>query len=224
MAPPCTTQLNKTSIVRMGEVTDMQVTAEIRWFWQDAGPPRLKEWFTGTRFHPVAAGGGDFRTDTYLRDPQQAELGIKLRGNQPGVEVKGLVAVLDGACSDVPFTGSIEMWGKWTSARLGLPNAEVLAVGKRRWVRRFATGGAQVREIALDVAEELPAEGCNVEYTEISVEGFPSWVTLGFELFGPFETIVPGLRRAVAEVSRRRPPALADAWCASYPVWLQRFG
>jgi hypothetical protein len=207
----------------------MQISAEVRWFWQGTGPPMLQEWFMDARFHEHTAGGGSVRTDAYLPDPQQAELGIKLRGNKSGVEIKGLVAVAREVCSDAPFVGSIEVWGKWSSKELRLSDAALIIVSKHRWLRKFSTDGAQVREIALD-AQELPidknhspTEGCDVEYTEISIDGSSSWVTLGFEAFGTLDTIVANLHRVTAHVSRRRPPAFGNAWCASYPVWLQRF-
>jgi hypothetical protein len=56
----------------------MEVSAEIRWFWQGAGPAGLQGWFNLAEFHDCAAGGGGMRTDAYLSEPQQAELGIKL--------------------------------------------------------------------------------------------------------------------------------------------------
>jgi hypothetical protein len=207
----------------------MQVSAEIRWFWQGAGPPLLRAWFMDARFHEHSVGGGSVRTDAYLPDPQQADLGIKLRGSESGVEIKGLVAVSREACFDAPFVGSIEVWSKWSSNELRLSDAALTAVSKHRWLRKFSTNGAQVQEIALDAQElpidkdHLPTEGCDVEYTEISINGSSSWVTLGFEAFGTLDTVVANLRRVTAHVSRRRPPAFGSAWRASYPVWLQRF-
>jgi hypothetical protein len=207
----------------------MEVSAEIRWFWQGTGPANLQAWFTGREFHDCTAGGGNRRQDAYLCDPQQAELGIKLRGNKPGVEVKGLVAsvVADG-CRDHPFGGPIEIWSKWPSVALSLAAAQVIPVNKRRWLRTFDNVGAEVREIALDAQErpvnehELPDEGGNVEYTEISVAGLPPWATFGFEAFGSLQTVIGNLRRLTAQMSRRSPPALTHGWCASYPAWLQR--
>ena len=120
-----------------------------------------------------------------LLDPQQAELGIKLRGGKSGAEVKGLVATIAEGCRHPPFVGPIEIWAKWPSAALTLMGASVIQVNKRRWMRKFDTASARVREIPLDVQENLthghqvPDDGCNVEYTEISVSGFPPWIILG---------------------------------------------
>jgi hypothetical protein len=206
----------------------MEVSAEIRWFWQGAGPAGLQGWFNLAEFHDCAAGGGGMRTDAYLSEPQQAELGIKLRQHKSGVEIKGLVAVIANGCQDRPFLGPIEIWSKWSSEALSLGGATLIPVAKRRWLRKFDTAGPRVREIALDAQElplkggRLPDGGCNVECTEISVKGYPQWVTLGFEAFGTLSTVDTSLRRTAALLSLRKPPSLSDGWCMSYPTWLQR--
>jgi hypothetical protein len=207
----------------------MEVSAEIRWFWQSPGPADLKAWFTSFAAHGCAAGGGDPRTDAYLLDPEQAELGVKLRSGKSGVEVKGLVATIADICPEPPFAGPIEIWTKWPSAALSLSGAAVIQVNKRRWIRQFDTAGTEFREIPLDAQEHplhghrLPDEGCNVEYTEISVERFPPWVTFGLEAFGSVKTVVGNLCEITAQLSQRRPPTFTAGWCASYPVWLQGF-
>ena len=205
----------------------MEVSAEFRWFWQGAEPAALQQWFSDAELHDCAAGGGCLRTDAYLFDPQQAELGIKLRGNKTGAEVKGLVAVIAEGCRDHPFRGPIQIWSKWTSEALSLTNAALILVNKRRLLRTFDTAGPEVREIALDAQERpingdrLPEEGCNIEYTQISVEGSPPCVTLGFEAFGALDAVAANLRRTTARLAMRRPPALVGGWRASYPTWLR---
>jgi hypothetical protein len=160
----------------------VEVSAEIRWFWQGLGAPGLKEWFTDASFHGCAAGGGRHRVDAYLSDPQQVELGVKLRGNKTGVEVKGLVAVLADGCTDSPFVGPVEIWGKWSSEALSLAGASLVLVSKLRWLRKFVSLGPEIQEIALDINElpiggrHVPNDGCNVEYTEISVKTDLRWV------------------------------------------------
>ncbi len=204
----------------------MEVSAEIRWFWEGAGPPGLREWFRSEESHGCAAGGGGLRVDAYLSDPKQEELGIKVRGSQKGVEVKGLVAVIGEGCRDSPFVGPIQIWTKWSSDALSLTDAPLILVSKRRWLRKLVTASPEVREIALDDREfpidgnRSPDEGCNVEYTEISIERFGQWVTLGFEAFGALNTVEATLRRTVAQLSLRQPPSLAHGRCLSYPAWL----
>lgn len=70
----------------------MQVSDESRWFWSGSPTERLEEWFRGKHPDGIPAGGGKERRYDYLRDPDQDELGIKRRGEKPGVEVKGLVS------------------------------------------------------------------------------------------------------------------------------------
>src|SRR5262245_44954616 len=61
----------------------MQVSAETRWFWSES-VDAFREWFGGSAAHggKEAGGGAASRTDEYLRDPKQAELGIKKRGGK----------------------------------------------------------------------------------------------------------------------------------------------
>jgi hypothetical protein len=213
-----------------GHGKDVEISAEIRWFWRGTSPPGLKEWFTDASFHNCAAGGGNVRVDAYLSDPRQVELGIKLRGNRTGAEVKGLVAALAEGSQDSPFVGPIEIWVKWSSETLSLEGAELVLVSKRRWLRKFAFADLELQEIALDVNEfpingqRLPDEGCNVEYTEISVEAALGWVTLAFEAYGTLDNVVACLRRTTARLSSRECPNLVGGWNASYPRWLRRIG
>ena len=157
----------------------MYVSAEIRWFWNEP-PADLNTWFCDTTIHDCAVGGGAAREDAYFTDPQ-TELGIKRRGDGD-VEIKGLVDVRTDERVE-PFVGPIEIWSKWGAESLTLSDPLIL-VTKRRRVRQFDTRDQMVREIALD-AEERPTdgqhlkEGCNVEYTELSMLGYPLWYTVG---------------------------------------------
>src|ERR1700722_19381581 len=65
------------------------------------------------------------------------------------------------------------------------PARAVIQVSKRRWLWKFYVARGEVHEVSADVEErpvnghQLP-EGCNVEYAEIAVDGFPPWTTFGF--------------------------------------------
>src|ERR1035441_1483129 len=78
----------------------------------DGGDGGLEEWFRSGEGQPFPAGGGESRLDEYLRDADQTELSVKRRGEELGVEVKGLVA-LSGQHLPSPFTGQVEIWAKW---------------------------------------------------------------------------------------------------------------
>lgn len=206
----------------------MQVSAEVRWFWAGRPPLGLKEWFIDSKDHGCVAGGGGTRTDYYLPERHQAELGIKRRGGGgKGIEVKGLVATA-GKVARGPFSGPIELWTKWTSTSLRLTREGAVRTRKRRWLRKFDTTGARPREIALN-AEELPldskkrpARGCNVELTKVTLSDGTVWWTLGFEAFGTLDTVPESLKTAAKVLSAREPPELGQGLLASYPAWLKR--
>jgi len=204
----------------------MQVSSEIRWFWHGSLPPRLEEWFRGAENHGFTAGGGEHRTDLYLRDDKQPELGIKQRGGKEGTEIKGLVAVHREGISIGPFVGPIEIWAKWSSDAVQIPENAMIKVGKRRWLRKFATDTGQPHEIELDEreapldAQPLPTNGCNVELTLIHVGPEQLWWSLGFEAFGSLSRVQASLEAAATALVQRRPPSLEAGVLASYPVWL----
>src|SRR4030095_5243504 len=66
---------------RGGRWRAMLLSAEVRWFWEGR-IPELTRWFGSG---PFAPGGGEVRVDTYVGDPAQLELGVKSRGNKPGL-------------------------------------------------------------------------------------------------------------------------------------------
>jgi hypothetical protein len=252
----------------------MNISAEIRWFWRDAPPPGVREWFCDARAHGMPAGGGATRVDWYVTDPAQPELGIKRRG-VPGasadpnaarvesgsalVEVKGLVAREFGTLAADPFSGPLELWSKWRTEALTLQDAPLIRTAKRRWLRTFdttaaaaaaatatkgaattpaataaaataaaATAAATAVEIELD-AREKPVSGerldagCGVELTEVTLAA-GTWWTLGFEAFGPLESLAASVGATAQLLVARRPPLLVGGRRSSYPEWLAREG
>jgi hypothetical protein len=165
-----------------------------------------------------------------LKDFNQAELGIKRRGAKPGVEVKGLVAVIPYGLNAAPFVGPIEIWTKWTSELLDLQSHPTIVTRKQRWLRKFDTTDALPKEVPLDANElptddrPLPALGCNVELTKVEVHSKPIWWTLGFESFGQIHTVEDHLRAVVTSLAAKRPPLPSDGLVASYPAWLKDMG
>lgn len=177
----------------------MQVSAESRWFWSGSAPERLEEWFYGKDPDGIPAGGGKERRDDYIRDPNQNELGIKRRGEKPGIEVKGLVSSRPTDLSEEPFVGPIEIWSKWTSEALRIDPALTIVTRKLRWLRKFDTGHGSPREIKVDedekIQEPLPQNGCNVELTRLTMPDDEQWFTFGFEAFGSLADVESSLRR-----------------------------
>jgi hypothetical protein len=207
---------------------EMQVSAEIRWFWKDTIPSGLKDWFCDKQNDSYVAGGGvKIRADQYLRDTRQNEMGIKLRGGKSGVEVKGLVSVISDQLAVGPFHGNIEVWTKWTTESLELPASSLVTTEKRRWLRKFDTSSADPSEIPLGEDEQplhqqpVPAMGCNVELTQVTLGSANVWWTLGFESFGTIQTIEKSLRSTASILAARRPPDFISGFAASYPAWLK---
>jgi hypothetical protein len=199
----------------------------MRYWWTDAAPKAVSDWFQGMSFQP---GGGGDRDDEYLLEPKQTELGVKLRGDKPGVEVKGLVRAPLKAVTVEPFTGSVELWVKWTSSAIRLEGAPTVRTRKTRWLRKFDTRDDTCRELELGKDEKpvggvaLPDNGCNVELTRVRVDGWSNeWWTLGFEAFGSLEDVAQNLERALACLAPGAPKSVtAGATQGSYPAWLGR--
>lgn len=208
----------------------MQISAEIRWFWQNSPPSDFEKWFRETNSHCCPAGGGIPREDQYLRDDSQTELSLKNRGGKKGVEVKGLVSIVWDGLTAKHFTGPIEIWTKWTSLPLKLDPELIITVEKQRWLRKFDTGVLSPQEIPLnneekplDPCRSLPILGCNVEMTKIKLQNSSdTWWTFGFEAFGTIRTIENDLRAVATILSNRQPPALVEGLIASYPTWINK--
>ncbi len=205
----------------------MKPSAELRWFWPDGVNSTWVSWFRSADVHGCAAGGGEDRCDEYLRDVIQDELSVKRRGNPALVEVKGLVIDAWTSLDISPFSAPIQLWCKWPTHALELPPERTIVIIKQRWLRKFAERGAELplgpHEAPLG-ATAIPDVGCNVELTRIRLANGPIWWTLGFESFGPIETLQESLSIAAATLAMRRTPAIGAGQRLSYPAWLRRIG
>lgn len=208
----------------------MQISAEARWFWPEALPPGLEDWYR-TRAGSCPPGGGAHREDVYLLDPGQVELGLKTRGAKPGVEIKGLVRVAPTASGRAPLSARLELWTKWTAPSLDLAGRPSVRMDKQRWLRKYDAGTADtLSEVALGADERptdgrLPRSGCNVELTRVRLDDGCVWWTLGCESFGTHvDEIEANLGRALEHLAHTSPPGFGDAFEASYPTWLARHG
>jgi hypothetical protein len=199
----------------------MLLSAEVRWFWEGR-IPELARWFGSG---PFAPGGGEVRVDTYVVDPAQLELGVKSRGNKPGLELKVLVSERQSRGIG-PLQSATQIWSKVSSTVLSLNGHPAMATHKRRWLRKFDTGAATVTEIELGEDERpkasgLPDDGCNVELTEVWLED-PTrvWTTLGFEAFGSFDRVEHSLAATLTQMSAVAMPNVGAGEALSYPAWL----
>jgi hypothetical protein len=216
----------------------MQVSAEARLWWRSRERDDVETWFE--KLSDLPPGGAPSlnrpsdtaenpkREDVYVRDPGQAELGVKLRSAGTAnerLEVKSLVAFRGDAA---PF-GPVTIWVKLSSRALSLDRAMTIKVHKQRRLRKYGWDGAVLREIALKVDEsprngDLPEAGCNVEFTRATVEGSDEvWWTLGYEAFGGLDEVERVLRGCLLVTVARTPaPAINAGEPGSYPEWLMR--
>jgi hypothetical protein len=201
----------------------MIVSAEMRWFWPGECPDRFDAWFQAGSPPP----GLSSREDEYLYERGQRELGIKRRGEKPGIEIKGLVAVLPPSRDPAPFAGAIEIWCKWPSSA-SVRDLPAVKIKKQRWLRKFDMTRLKPVEVPMrkdDAPADdrpFPREGCNVELTRIELEPDEVWWTFGFEAFGDLCSVERRLRAALALMAERRPPPVAPGELMSYPAWLDK--
>ena len=198
-------------------------SAEVRWFWRDVCPPQICDWFFKTGLRP---GGGPPRIDRYLPLPNNRELGVKQRGDQPGLEIKGLVAIQTDPAIPV-FGNPLEIWCKWSTTSSFLDATNAVAVTKTRWLRTFDTSKSVRVEIPLNSNEKpqfgysLPAQGCNAELTEVQLPNrSEQWWTLGFEAFGDLDKVSMNLARVLRPEAAVLAGLVPSGASLSYPGWL----
>lgn len=183
----------------------MLLSAEIRLFWSNNKPADLEAWFMDPLVHGSPPVAPEDRTHIYLADSKQTELGVKTRGEKPGVEIKGLIATPGDTLAFASYEIPIELWSKWSSESLAVDTKSGVELHKTRWLRRF------------DIAS---SQGCNVEWTIVRTRTGATHWTLGFEAFGPLQMIQQTLRSTVRLMNARNPPPAPGAVVLSYPAWL----
>jgi hypothetical protein len=204
----------------------MVTSAELRWFWRGRCPRPVYDWFFKTGLPP---GGGFSRVDRYIPQRGEPDIGLKRRGDKPDFEVKGLVTTRRSPELE-PLAPHIEIWCKWPCTIPAVKTGD-LAVTKTRWLRKFDTSKYVRSEIPLGSSEKptqgysLPAQGCNVELTEIEIVGHAGrcW-TLGFEAFGDLEGVSTNLTLVVLPDKPALARLVASGVFLSYPAWLRMRG
>ena len=200
----------------------MRMTAEIRWFWAGRPAPDFAAWFRDAGPSWGSASDSKTRIDDYLRDTAQTALGIKRRGGNPGVEVKGLISTRPTVLTLAGCACPIGLWGKW-SAAFALDEGRLIKVAKQRWMRKFEVVGGTVRELAASTSAERRS-GCDAELTLLDGPDGTPWWTVGFEAFGAFDAVANDLCATVAVLESRAPPPLPAGQASGYPGWLATRG
>lgn len=199
----------------------MNVTTEVRWFYQGKVPAQVHRWFHD---QPLAPTPLETREDLYLCLPDTVTLGVKLR--QGAIELKKRVDDRGMQSLSAQVVGHVETWIKWSFAideqQSGnleqVPDGEWVTVQKSRQQRLYHVDAAQtIRAIASSVQVE---QGCYLELAEISIHDQP-WFSLGFEAFGQPDRTVRNLALVshYLTTSPNFPPFQAEN-SLSYPAWL----
>ena len=186
-------------------------TTEMRWWWRGAPDQALSRWLL-RGVAPIK----DFRTDLYLDDPKQTDIGIKRRGAEI-VEVKMLVALPDIDFPDA-MAGQAECWIKGTSERLPLTDENSVAVGKQRRRRILGYAGGSWKEV-LD-EDEIEA-GMSAEITEVEI-GDETWTTVGLEAFGAEDGNDALLQAGVTLLGAWPDVVPSPDLIGGYPLWLSQ--
>jgi len=221
---------------------DFYHSAELRWFLPEQSPwDRLLHWFTLQGHLPIneegqydpGAATGPFvklereRIDEYLLLPQCDTVGVKQR--QGKLEVKALIA------GPRPFSlggvdGRQDQWVKWSFAPSDAITFQLeieldqsgpwRKVVKKRYLQKYSFDSGLV----VVSPDQRPDTGCNIELTVIGVKAnIGTWVTFGFEAFGPSARLMALLDEAVRHFFTVHGPApvrLDGRDSLSYPAWL----
>ena len=201
----------------------MLVSAEVRWFWRNECPRQIHDWFFRSGLPPV---GGRPRIDRYIQQPNNAELGIKERGDIAGLEIKGLVATRTSPAL-AKLASHLEIWCKWSCVVPDLSLTGAVTLTKTRWLRQFDTSQTVRLEIPFDADEESKSDyalhplGCNVELTEVlGPSRTDIWWTLGFEAFDGLDAAPVSLLRTILPEETILAKIVSSGELLSYPGWL----
>ncbi len=166
----------------------LQVSAELRWFWEGNCPPEVTDWFTGSRW--TASARTEQRTDEYFLMRGNTEIGCKIRGEGEGegngTEVKALITRLE--------RNGIELWGKWN----WFMPADVRRV-KLYKERQFRLCSAFLpdAEMGATISGAKADDACRIELTQVRVDGFDNhWWTLALEAWGDVTSAPLALARS----------------------------
>lgn len=198
----------------------VDVTTELRWFFDgDLGPETLS-WFTD-------GGNGltEARCDTYRLDGQ-VDVGVKRRFRTT-LELKRRLRPAEPFAIGSDLHGRLECWQRWSPAdgRVELGDGTIW-VDVDKWVikRRFDRTGEE-RALS-EETRAMTGEGCDVEIARVSADGRSAW-TFAFAAFGPLDGHRDSLLAAWNGLLADGPPPgdlrlTADVSCG-YPEWMSRF-
>lgn len=159
----------------------MLSTTEVRWFFEEAFPENVQEWFE--YFDPKDLPP---RTDYYLNMADSAGVGIKLREGQ--IQIKPKKADLGTYRFLENVEGNISQYEKWSfpvtsneewPEMIRRPDIWIPTI-KIRKLLRYTLEGGYPDKIGM---EEQVSEGCEVELSKVEVVDRTFW-SLAFEAHG----------------------------------------
>ncbi len=195
----------------------IDLTTEVRWFFDGDLPDEVSTWFT-----PGGTGLVEERCDRYRLD-DAAGVGVKER-SKTTLELKMRMETPELFAIGSDLDGQLETWQRWSPADhlVGRrASARWVEVKKRVVKRRFRFGGHEVPMSADNRA--MTGSGCDAEVASLEIDGRPVW-TFALAAFGPID----GHRRSLEETwaalcaEQPRPAGLKLECSAShgYPDWL----
>jgi hypothetical protein len=200
----------------------VDLTSELRWFFDERPPDELVSWFTDG----AATGLTEVRWDSYYRD-DAVDVGVKRRYKEV-LELKVRRGPPETFSIAPALEGWLETWQRWSPAdgRVHLSeDAKWIDVHKTITKRRFTGDGGE-----LPLSEDnraMTGHGCDVEIATISIEGRTGW-TFAFAAFGPVDRHRSLLELAWAAIlSGGGVPAslrLHTGNSFGYPAWLTKSG
>ncbi len=201
-------------------------SAEARWFIAKVLPDGVLSWFRAGQ----ALESEGVQVHEYLLFPDCETVGVKVREGK--LEIKAMASAPRPLSRDLGVSGRTDQWVKWSFASEGLKTLDPalhrsgrwLKVRKDRFLRKFSADMGGLVEVTAK-QRPLPANGCNVELTRITVEANPRfWFSLAFEAFGPPEGTVKILETAIHSFFQEHDRApgirLSQRNSLGYPAWL----
>ena len=201
----------------------MQLTAELRWFYRGTLPSEIFQWFQQDQLGGHLAPPEE-REDLYLYSPGCEYLGIKLR--QGRLEIKWRKAELGVVHFGDRVEGKAEKWGKWLCEDPTAESFQPADVVGKSWVSVKKVRSQRQYQVfpgesitAVPVTESI-AQGCNVELTQLSING-NAWWSLAFEAEGEDDCLMEHLQAVATWVFKSyRGSNLQAEDSYAYPSWL----
>ena len=203
-------------------------TTETRWFFKDAIPRPVTDWFQSVLPGDTMEVVSESREDLYLLARGRGDLGLKYRQNSLQLKLQNGYHSFSALSDRV--AGLVGDWQRFTWAydrtsvdlaqtAFASPNVGYrVQVRKNRRQRAFQLDpGGQVRPLRVG---ETPALPLLIEITEVAFDSYSGW-TMGLDAVGNPMQAHPGLLRAAEAILETFPLLPLEAGASqSYPDFL----